>query len=194
MDELLLPDQLPDRETFERVWARVMPDCSAGPIALTPPQEPQEPPAPAPASAPAPAAPSPSTPSVQVLLERLMDKAAARAAAFQALSRRGGTGSRPLSAMAADCRKDFRQLSTVHFLLTGTRFQPNVVPSSLSPHTSLALRERYLDSLEWQHLCEQAAALHADPVLTDLFSTLAQEGRGHAKAIRSILEQMCPAP
>lgn len=175
----VLPVPAPDPEVFRRVWDRVMageaPPENACPLPCPKPNQP------------------PASPDCDFLLP-LVDLAARRAAALAALARRGGSAARSLSAMAADCRTDFRRLSTAHFLITGQRYHPAAGCPLLPPDSALALRDRWLECIQWQTLCEKSAAATAEPVLSNLLQELRQQGMDHAALLRALLEKRCPLP
>lgn len=196
MDEPLIPAGMPDRETFERVWRRVMPDQSSSPISLSPPAPPQ---APAPSDSSAPSAPSvlsaPSTPGGEAdLLALLMEQALQECAALQQLARQSPCGGRRLSALASDCRSSYRHLAAARFLLTGKSFQP--LPLHTSPPSSvpLSIRERYLAARQTQALCARGAAQTQDSILRDLLNQQALEAEGRADQLLTLLEQLISIP
>lgn len=179
MDEPLIPAQLPDRETFQRVWNRVMPNQENCPVALTP---------------------APQAPAAQPgnrdadLLARLLDQQAAEAAAYQQMARQQNPCGRRLSVLAADCQRSFRQLSAARFLLTGQPYRPGPAAVSLPSSLPLALRERYLEARRGHTMAEQASQQVQDPALARLLTEFARELEDRAGQIAAILEQIFPAP
>lgn len=199
-----------DRETFERVWRRVMPDQSRSPIAVGPAEERAKPtarpqaqksvPPPRPpvqkaetaptrtAPPPRPAEPMPR--NDQERLQRLMDLAQEGAAAGQALVQRAGGNARALSALAADHRRALRQLSAACFLVTGQRYQPKPVRPAQEPAFALALRAQFLWEQRWARACIQTAEELEELSLQELCRELAQDAALHNRTIRRVLERM----
>ena len=128
------------------------------------------------------------------LLVRLLELAALRSHRLAALARRRGAPGRVLAAMAEDCRRDFRRLAVLRFLISG---QPYCTKGSVPPlprSTALALRGCWLDAAVWQKVCESAAFSCSEPRLQALFLSLSRRGAGHARALCTLLEQRCPPP
>lgn len=187
MDEPLIPAGMPDRETFERVWRRVMPDQTNSPLSLSPPAPPQTP---IPTQTPTTPAPS----GEADLLALLMDQALQECAALQKLARQSPCGGRRLSALASDCRKSYRHLAAARFLLTGESFHPQ--PDHPAPPASvpLSIRERCLAARQTQALCVRGAAQTQDPILRDLLNQQALEAEGRAEQLLTLLEQLISIP
>ena len=174
---------LPDQETFERVWKRVMPDQSLSPVTVGAAGA-----APAPQQAAAP-------PGDGDLRLSLLERGRAGAARAQALLRRAGGRSRPLSELSADHQRALRQLSALYFLLTGENCPAGEAPSprELLPLPQ-ALREQYLWEREWSGACLQGSRAAGDPALRELLEELAQDGALHGRAIRGVLERLPHGP
>ena len=214
-----LSSQQIDPEVFRRVWNRVMPNQENSPLTVDAPgarktaavpapagdmgrspappvrpvPAPEPPPRRQPAPVPPPAAPAPAPgpgngdeQTLRALMERLW-QAAVRS---QELSRRAGSGGRPLSALAADCRQGLRQLSTAYFLAFGRWYQPSGRVPAPERALSLALREQFLWEGQWARDCLQAAEGTRDPALQELYRELAERGRARARSIRAQLERM----
>ena len=200
-----------DREVFERVWRRVMPeprpDC---PIVL--PTEPAASPAvreaPPALSAVAASAP-PDRPvageehNVPCLgaasaiyggqLQQFVDRALADWRSYQALARRAqGNSGRILSAIAADQRRHAKRLSTAYFLISGVRYWPAERPAGPASRTpfAAALRERFMAEQRSAAAYQAAAAETADPCLRQLYEELSGEADAHAWLLRGILEEL----
>ena len=196
MQEELLPGC--DREVFERVWKRVMPeargDCPFEVVA---------------------AAARPSLPAVVVQdtpaeeeeavaclgpasavhgpqLQQYIDQALAAHRCSQALARRvPGAGGRMLSGLAAEQRRRAKRLSTAYFLISGVRYWPaDRGGTPVSQPVQAALREQF-QAMQRHAACYRAAAVGtADPCLEELFHQSADEAEAHAWIIRTVLEQM----
>lgn len=124
-------------------------------------------------------------------LEELMALAQAGIAAGQQLSRRAsGSCAKALTALTADHRRAFRQLSAAYFLITGQRFRPACAAPALPASLPLALRAQFVWEQQWERACRQAAQATDDPCLEQLYLELAQDGALHTGVIRSLLEQM----
>lgn len=142
-----LTPQAVDRETFQRVWRRVMPDQERSPIApnsaeqtakqggrsAASPQGKKEYPRPIPArepdrvptkTAPSPVPAAPLPRNDRERLHHLIDLAQEGISMGQMLARRGGNGARNLSVLVSDRQRAMRQLSAACFLVTGQRYQP----------------------------------------------------------------------
>lgn len=188
----------PDRETFQRVWRRVMPqdrpDC---PFTLDVPET--SVPASAAAALPA-AAPTPSpTPPVACLgpssaeslpaLDRLLLLTAEAWQAYLAMARSAGQATLP-TALAQAKRQQFRRLAAARFLISGEPYQLPEMKRSQGSSLPLTIRERY--QAEQQAALELLTAAEAtsDPCLTDLYRALAIENQTHAGQLREWLERM----
>lgn len=204
-----------DREVFERVWRRVMPQEQDCPIQMMeeeatawelggPARE-----EPGPEAVTLPALPAcsvrpgteaegmrgihlgPGSAAYAALLEEMMDGETEDARLYQALARRaGGSAGRALGAMAAEERRHARRLSAAHFLITGCRHQPRGQGGSRPvPELSAALREQFLQEQREAASYQAAAAETTDPCLAQLWQELAREELMHARLLRNILEQ-----
>ncbi len=201
-----------DRETFERVWRRVMNEGDERPIQTDPPADEQ-------------AQGMMRTrqdgqvmeqtglalprreemrPEQDVsclgqgssvyapLLREMIDGATEDFRTYQALARRaGGNGTRMLSTMAADKRRHAKRLGAAYFLITGERYQsPNMTGSRPPMDLMGGLREQFIQEQRGAAAYQGAAQETGDPCLRQLYQELAQEGMAHARMIRSLLEQM----
>lgn len=193
-----------DRDVFLRVWRRVMPeDTPACPIAVDAPM--QTLPAPVPHEMPAPTVVDragndfPAQDDVPCLgrdgradRERLQEfilQESAHRHTYQMLARRGGQGSRTLSAMAESCRKHAKRLSTALFLISGVCFRPTESPTHPVPRSYLgALRELFLSEQNRSGAYRAAAEESRDHCLQMLYLDLADECMEHAVRIRMLLE------
>lgn len=188
----------PDRETFQRVWRRVMPqdrpDC---PFTLDAPGA-------IPASAPAPL-PTPSTPSQSLPVACLGPSSAEAlptldrlllltAEAWQAYSAMGGSRASQATlptSLAQAKRQQLRRLATARFLISGELYQlSGVKPTQAANPLPLTIRERYQAEQQAALQFLTAAESTADPCLTDLYRALAMENQTHAGQLREWLERM----
>mgnify|MGYP003293597241 CR=1 FL=1 len=202
-----------DRETFERVWRRVMPDGTNSPIQTDPTadeqartlmvrQQPES--AVIQETGLALARREEVQPEQDVvclgqgsemyaaLLREMIDGEMEDWRTYQALARRaGGSGTRVLSTMAADERRHAKRLSTAHFLITGERYQsPKQNGSRPAMDLMNGLREQFIHEQRGAAAYQGAAQETSDPCLRQLYQELAQEEAAHARMIRSLLEQM----
>lgn len=197
-----------DREVFERVWRRVMPDergdcpftlpeaegqAADGETALAVPQamearivtldqadEGHDIQCLGPASA-----------AYGASLQGYIDDELSDWRSYQALARRTpGGGGRALAAIAADERRHAKKLSTAYFLISGVRYWPEVRSSQTAAPLHAALRERFWAEQRGAAAYQAAAAETADPCLKELFSELAGEEEAHVWTIRGVLEQL----
>lgn len=208
-----------DREFFERVWRRVMPeDREACPIQLldqeeAPISQEAEPPV-TPAPAPQPPAAILSAPSAgevgedfpqpddvpclgtsssiyASLLQDFISSELLDWRAYQSLSKRAGVqASRILSSIAADERRHAKRLSAAYFLISAVRFWPDWGPVPTTGTYLGALRQRFAQEQRGQATYLSAAEDCTDPCLQELFLELAADEAAHAQLIRGILENI----
>lgn len=201
-----------DRETFERVWRRVMPDGTNSPIQIDPSADEQARQMrrmqPEVEAVPEMGLALPRREEVRPghdviclghasqqyaeLLREMIDGETEDMRTYQALSRRaGGNGSKVLGGMAADERRHARQLSTAYFLITGERYQsPNMNGTRPPMDLMTGLREQFIQEQRGASAYQGAAQETGDPCLRQLYQEIAREEQGHARMIRSLLEQM----
>lgn len=201
-----------DRETFQRVWRRVMPQDSPDcPIVVDGEEESTALAVPAEAQPPAVTEtpvlrqePSPGLPECGVTclgegsmsyapqLQQFIDFELADCRAYQALSRRAqGNAARVLSGMAADERRHAKRLAAAYFLISGVRYWPGEPGGTRAVQPFLAaLREHFGQEQRAQCAYLAAAEETADPCLRELYLELAGDEEAHAGLLRGILEQM----
>lgn len=188
----------PDRETFQRVWRRVMPqdrpDCPFtldAPDAAVPASAPATLPAAAPAPLPAPpvACLGPSSAEALVALDQLLLLTAEAWQAYLAMGGRASQATLPTS-LAQAKRQQFRRLATARFLISGEPYQISEVKRPQANPLPLAIRERYQAEQQAALQFLTAAEATADPCLTDLYRALAMENQTHAGQLREWLERM----
>ena len=206
-DEVLCPC---DRETFERVWQRVMRDGNNDPIQTDPPADEQ--------------ARNNTEQMMQVveqtglvlprreegrpeqdvsclgggsamyapMLREMMDGETENYRTYQTLARRAGNnGTRILGGMAADKRRSAKRLGAAYFLITGEQYRsPNMTGSRPPMELMSGLREQFIQEQRGAAAYGGAAQETTDPCLRQLFRELGQEAMGHSRMIRSLLEQM----
>ncbi|MCI8478382.1 MAG: rubrerythrin [Oscillospiraceae bacterium] len=200
-----------NREVFERVWRRVMPeerpDC---PITLD--QAGTAPQAPAVQNLPAASGPEQIPPAVRASigedndvpclgaasaiygaqLQEYIDQEIGNWKTYQAMARRaGGNGSRVLSTIAADERRHAKRLSTAYFLISGARYWPvDRITAAPMPSLAGALRSHFADEQRAEASYLAAADETADLCLRELYLELAGDEHAHIWLLRGILEQM----
>lgn len=188
----------PDRETFQRVWRRVMPqerpDCPFtldAPDAAVPASAPATLPAAAPAPLPSPpvACLGPSSAEALVALDQLLLLTAEAWQAYLAMGGRASQATLPTS-LAQAKRQQFRRLATARFLISGEPYQISEVKRPQANPLPLAIRERYQAEQQAALQFLTAAEATADPCLTDLYRALAMENQTHAGQLREWLERM----
>lgn len=201
-----------DREVFERVWRRVMPEGTNTPIQIDPPCDEQARTTP---QAPQESAPMPETglalprreevrpehegvclgqgsAMYAALLREMIDGETEDWRIYQSLARRAGNNAtRLLSSLAADERRHAKRLAAAYFLITGERYQP---PGQHAPRPTpdlmTGLREQFIQEQREASAYQGAAAETTDPCLRQLYEELGQEEAMHARMIRNLLEQM----
>lgn len=187
----------PDRETFQRVWRRVMPqdrpDCpftldasdavpASAPatlLAAAPPATPQPPVA----------CLGPSSAEALPILDRLLLLTAEAWQAYSSMGGRAGQATLP-TALAQAKRQQLRRLATARFLISGESYQLSEVKRPQTNPLPLTIRERYQAEQQAALQFLTAAEATADPCLTDLFRALALENQTHAGQLREWLERM----
>ena len=183
-----------DREVFERVWRRVMPedrpDC---PFTLYSEEE-MEQAAVQPAEekrtelVPIPAEQSGGDGAV---LQAFIADELSDWRTYQTLARRipGGNG-RALMGVAADERRHAGRLSAAYFLLSGVKFWPPAEPELTKEGWMALLRRRYWAERKGAEAYRTAAGRTGDSALRELYLELAGDEEAHAGVIRGILERM----
>lgn len=183
-----------DREVFERVWRRVMPedrpDC---PFTLYSEEETEH----------APVRPTEekrmelvSVPAEQsggdgAVLQAFIADELSDWRTYQTLARRipGGNG-RALMGVAADERRHAGRLSAAYFLLSGVKFWPPAEPELTKEGWMALLRRRYWAERKGAEAYRTAAGRTGDSALRELYLELAGDEEAHAGVIRGILERM----
>lgn len=209
-----------DREVFERVWRRVMPEDREGcPLAVGPLSDQQGQPVSQtgqqvqaetkaetalvlssngagalgsdfPDLQDVPCLGSRGVGSVP-LLQAMIAQELRDMGFYQTLSRRiGGSGARTFSALAADELRHAKRLSAAHFLISGVRYWPEPRGKVALGSYLSALRQRFIAEQNGAAAYQAAAADCPDPCLRELFLEIAQEENNHASLIRSVVEQL----
>lgn len=182
-ESLETPLEVEDRELFQRVWQRVMPDQEQSPIAVLPPQ-------PQVHQHDLPQLGQASMAYAQPIRE-MMESLQEHRQLYQSLARRTqGQNARSLSALAARHQGDLRRLGAVYFLLTGERFYPAVSPALPAGPLGGALREMFAREQRLGQRFSQAGEHNPDSCLEGLFSQLARQSQTNLEEIRAILERM----
>ena len=188
----------PDRETFQRVWRRVMPqDRPDSPITLDDGADTAletVAPAPLPAAVPPTSQPpvaclGPSSAGAIPALDQLLLLTAEAWQAYLAMGARTQQASLP-TALAQAKRQQFRRLAAARFLISGEAYR---LPEIKRPQVNalpLAIRERYQAEQQAALNLLTAAEATSDPCLTDLYRALAMENQTHAGQLREWLERM----
>lgn len=181
-----------DREVFERVWRRVMPedrpDCpftlysEEEQVAVRPAEERKAELVPVPAE---------QGSGDGAVLQAFIAGELSDWRSYQALARRipGGNG-RALMGMAADERRHAGRLSAAYFLLSGVKFWPPAEPELPGGGCMAALRARYWAERKGAEAYRAAAGRTGDSALRELYLELAGDEEAHAGVIRSILERL----
>ena len=193
-----------DREVFERVWRRVMPE-DRGDCPFTLEQEDSQqagglPAVPAAAQAEVVAMEQgdeghdisclgPGSAAYGAALQGYIDDELADWRRYQSLARRTpGGGGRALAAVAADERRHAKKLSTAYFLISGVRYWPEGKAAQSPTPLHAALRERFWAEQQGAASYQAAAAETSDLCLKELFTELAGEEEAHAWTVRGVLE------
>ncbi len=191
-----------DRDLFQRVWKRVMPEEREGcPIETVSAREALLPlPAPPPAAdrmqADFPAendVPCLGAASAMYgeLLQEFISGELADWRMYHALARRAGAfAARTLSGIAAEELRHARRLSAAYFLISGLRFFPERMPVPAVESYLGALRQRFVAEQRGEAAYLAAAAETADRCLYDLYLELAEDEAEHRQLVRGILEQL----
>lgn len=183
-----------DREVFERVWRRVMPedrpDCpftlyseeETEQAAVQPAEEKRAELVPVPAE---------RSGGDGAVLQAFIADELSDWRTYQTLARRipGGNG-RALMGVAADERRHAGRLSAAYFLLSGVKFWPPAEPELTKEGWMALLRRRYWAERKGAEAYRTAAGRTGDSALRELYLELAGDEEAHAGVIRGILERM----
>lgn len=183
-----------DREVFERVWRRVMPedrpDCpftlyseeETEQAAVQPTEEKRTELVPVPAE---------QSGGDGAVLQAFIADELSDWRTYQTLARRipGGNG-RALMGVAADERRHAGRLSAAYFLLSGVKFWPPAELELTKEGWMALLRRRYWAERKGAEAYRTAAGYTGDSALRELYLELAGDEEAHAGVIRGILERM----
>ena len=181
-----------DREVFELVWRRVMPedrpDCpftlysEEEQVAVQPAEERKAELVPVPAE---------QSGGDGAVLQAFIADELSDWRTYQTLARRipGGNG-RALMGMAADERRHAGRLSAAYFLLSGVKFWPPAEPELPREGWMAILRRRYWAERKGAEAYRTAAGHTGDSALRELYLELAGDEEAHAGIIRGILERL----
>ena len=181
-----------DREVFERVWRRVMPedrpDCpftlysEEEQVAVQPAEERKAELVPVPAE---------QSGGDGAVLQAFIADELSDWRTYQILARRipGGNG-RALMGVAADERRHAGRLSAAYFLLSGVKFWPPAEPELPKEGWMAILRRRYWAERKGAEAYRTAAGRTGDSALRELYLELAGDEEAHAGVIRGILERL----
>ncbi|MGI5929536.1 rubrerythrin [Pseudoflavonifractor sp.] len=181
-----------DREVFERVWRRVMPedrpDCpftlysEEEQAAVQPAEERKAELVPVPAE---------QSGGDGAVLQAFIADELSDWRTYQTLARRipGGNG-RALMGVAADERRHAGRLSAAYFLLSGVKFWPPAEPELPKEGWMAILRRRYWAERKGAEAYRTAAGRTGDSALRELYLELAGDEEAHAGVIRGILERL----
>ena len=199
----VMPGDRPDCPFTLEPSVPTAPSAPAVPAAVAPvPSTPSAQTPAAAASVPATAAPTPAAPaqdgpaaclgedSAPDLpgLEQVLRQTTDDFRIYRALARRMGQGGL-FASLAAQKRRQVRRLTTAAFLISGKSYTapPTPAPGALS--LPLTLRERFQAEQKAAAGLLAAAKTSADPCLAELYRSLAEENRSHAKRLWDRLEQ-----
>ena len=181
-----------DREVFERVWRRVMPedrpDCpftlysEEEQVAVQPAEERKAELVPVPAE---------QSGGDGAVLQAFIADELSDWRTYQTLARRipGGNG-RALMGGAADERRHAGRLSAAYFLLSGVKFWPPAESELPREGWMAILRRRYWAERKGAEAYRTAAGRTGDSTLRELYLELAGDEEAHAGVIRGILERL----
>ena len=183
-----------DREVFERVWRRVMPedrpDC---PFTLYSEEETEHAPVRPTEGKRTELLPVPAEQSGGdgAVLQAFIADELSDWRTYQTLARRipGGNG-RALMGVAADERRHAGRLSAAYFLLSGVKFWPPAEPELTKEGWMAILRRRCWAERKGAEAYRTAAGRTGDSALRELYLELAGDEEAHAGVIRGILERM----
>ena len=174
MENSLISSPLPDRETFARVWQRVMPEPGSSPLRLRPPK-----------------GDSTLTAGTEPLLTPLLESLSRSLSACQRQSRQGGPAARNLSVLSAGQRQSLRQLSALFYLRTGAEFHPSPAAEKLLPLPCF-LRREYLLCRRLEALAAQLAQGEQDPCFFRILQEFQADSRRWAALLCTLLSQFLP--
>lgn len=173
----------PDREIFERVWGRVMPEKSAGPIVIDPPTV-------AGVMAVLPA-PSKEGADDALLLEEMLEGMSLQHHKLQAIGKKAtGSIARGLNRLADREYRQHRRLTTLYFLMTGRVAMGKTQRSIHRETLPTLLRQEFLQQQQWHRTLLHLAHQWGDSCYYDVFIELSQGTQSQCRGICELLEQM----
>lgn len=125
------------------------------------------------------------------LLQKMIQEELSDWRLYLALSRRvGGVPGKQLAAIGAEERRHAKRLSAAYFLMTGVRYWPEgSTEKQVSTSYLGQLRRRFQEEQSGMMAYLAAAESTTDPCLKQMFLEHAQDEWGHARQIRTLVEQ-----
>lgn len=171
-----------DREVFAQVWGRVAPGGSAA-VEVAPKAQAE-----------------PSTPAEPVSLgeddregrrlQELTRRALSDASVYRELTRRSRRARLELNELAGRKTRQAKRLSAAYFLMTGVRYWPRETTPANPPESFFpVLRQQFLAEGEQARALRQAAQEVEEPMLGELYLSLAEEADELVYTIRLIVER-----
>lgn len=171
-----------DREVFAQVWGRVAPGGDS-PVEVTP-QTPAQPPAPA-----EPVSLGEDDPEGRQLQE-LTRRALSDASIYRELTRRSRRARMELNELSGRKTRQAKRLSAAYFLMTGVRYWPRETTPVNPPESFFpVLRQQFLAEGQQAKTLRQAAQGAGEPMLRELYLSLAEEADEVAYTLRLIVER-----
>lgn len=171
-----------DREVFAQVWGRVAPGGSS--TVEVAPKAPAEP------SAPAEPVSLGEDDREGRRLQELTRRALSDASIYRELTRRSRRARLELNELAGRKTRQAKRLSAAYFLMTGVRYWPRETTPVNPPESFFpVLRQQFLAEGEQAKALRQAAQGAEEPMLGELYLSLAEEADELVYTIRLIVER-----
>lgn len=172
-----------DREVFAQVWGRVAPGGDS-PVEVAP-----QPPEQTPQAAQGPVSLGEDHPEGGRLQE-LTRRALSDASVYQELTRRSRRARLELNELAGRKTRQAKRLSAAYFLMTGVRYWPRETTPVNPPESFFpVLRQQFLAEGEQAKALRQAAQGVEEPMLRELYLSLAEEADEVVYTLRLIVER-----
>lgn len=165
---------MPDRETFLRVWKRVMPDDSVSPIAIAPPPPPEVRRAENPVR-------GNKAPGWEQLLS-VMDEGLA--GGMELARRWPGTGP-----VLDSLRSSARQIRGAYFLQSGRHWPGSGRTERVREPIPTLLRQQYIWEIRWSDLCRQAEEGMERKDEREVLGELEEQSAKRRRMLRNLLAQ-----
>lgn len=171
-----------DREVFSRVWDRVAP-VGGGAVEVAPKAQGER-------SAPTEPVSLGEDHPEGGRLQELTRRALSDASVYRELTRRSRRARMELTELAGRKTRQAKRLSAAYFLMTGVRYWPRETTPVNPPESFFpVLRQQFLAEGEQAKALRQAAQGAEEPMLRELYLSLAEEADEVGYTLRLIVER-----